>query len=491
MNYLISIDIGTSSTRSVAFSTAGKMLYSKSVALTIENPQTAWQEQDAEVIFQAVLTTVKKVVQKLGVPPLGVSISAVMHSILAVDESGKAITPLLIWADNRSEAYAAQLKETPLGKAIYQHTGTPIHPMSPLCKLAWWRDQEPATFQQAHKFVGIKEYVLFHLFGRWLIDYSIASATGLFDNQTHDWYAPALEFAGITLQHLSEPVPTTFISSDLKSVYVTQLGLDPHTPFVIGASDGCLANLGALILQPGDVNITLGTSAAVRTTGKAAVYDESERLFTYVLTENLYVTGGASNNGGIAYAWFSKHFLGENWSKKKALKKIKEIIKIPAGSEGLVFLPYLTGERAPVWDAQARGIFFGITQNHTKAHFQRAVLEGILYNVLQIGKALEEVTGEIQTICVNGGLAEVDIVMQILADIFGKPAHRLDAEEGSAFGAFLLGMKALGLIGDFAEAKTMVGIEKQFEPDEKNQVVYRHQFAVFVSLYPIFKTIDL
>lgn len=467
----------------------GKLLYSKSVSLSIESGEAGWQEQDAEIIFQAVLKTVKKVVQKLGAPPVGVSISAVMHSVLAVDEQGKALTPLLIWADNRSEKYAAQLKGTHQGSDIYQHTGTPIHPMSPLCKIAWWRDNEPAIFEQAHKFVGIKEYVLFHLFGHWLVDYSIASATGLFDNQKQDWYAPALKFAGITSQQLSEPVPTTFILSDLKPEYATQLSLDANTPFVIGASDGCLANLGALTLEAGDVNITLGTSAAIRATGKKAVQDKSERLFNYILTENWYVTGGASNNGGMAYAWFSKHFLNEDWSKQKALKKIKEITKIPAGADGLLFLPYLTGERAPVWDAQARGIFFGISKTHTQTHFQRAVLEGILYNVLQIGKALEEVTGEIRSICVNGGLAEVDTVMQLLADIFGKPAHRLDAEEGSAFGAFILGLKALGLIGDFAEAKKMVGVEKRFEPDAENHTIYQKQFTTFEKLYPVFKMV--
>lgn len=490
MEYLISIDIGTSSTRSVAFSTHGKLLYSKSVALSIESRQAGWQEQNPEVIFQAVLLTLQKVVEKLGTRPIGVSVGSVMHSIMAMDEVGKALTPLVIWADNRSEAYAARLKGTVLGKDIYGHTGTPIHPMSPFCKIAWWRDHEPTVFQQAHKFVGIKEYLLFHLFGQWLVDYSVASATGLFDNQALDWYAPALEFAGITPQKLPELVPATFVLTGLKSEYAAQLGLESHTPFVIGASDGCLANLGALVLEPSAINITLGTSAAIRTTGNLAIHDTQERLFNYVLTEKLYVSGGASNNGGIVYAWFSKHFLNENWSKKKALKKIKAVEEIPAGSEGLVFLPYLTGERAPVWDAHARGIFFGITKNHTKAHFQRAVLEGILYNVLQIGKALEEVTGEIQTICVNGGLAEVDTVMQMLVDIFGKPAHRLDTEEGSAFGAFMLGMNALGLMDDFAAAKKMVKIAKQFEPDEKNHAVYHAQFAIFESLYPKFAIIS-
>lgn len=462
----------------------------KSVALSIQSPQPGWQEQDAAVIVQAVLKTMREVVQALGAPPLGVSVCTVMHSLLMADEQGQALTPMLIWADNRSEAYASDLKERLLGKEIFRHTGTPIHPMSPLCKLAWWREHEPDLFRKAHKFVGIKEFVLFHLFGQWVVDYSVASAMGLFDNQTLDWHAPALEFAGVEPSQLAQLVAPTFILNHLKPDIAQQLGIPADTPFVMGASDGCLANLGALVLNAGEVAITLGTSAAIRVTGKTAICDEQERLFNYVLTEDLYVTGGASNNGGIVYQWFMQEFMPEQSQKDAALKALEQIAQVPVGAEGLLFLPYLTGERAPVWDAQARGIFYGVQKSHTRLHFQRAVLEGILYNVLQMGRALEEVTGEIQTICVNGGLAELDVVMQLLADIFGKPVHGLDCEEGSAFGAFILGMKALGKIEAFAEAKKMVDVEKKYEPNQENHAVHEAQFAVFEQLYPLFKTLD-
>ena len=486
MNYLIAIDIGTSSTRSVAFSSEGQLLCSKSVSYPIESPQPGWQEQDPQAILNAVIKTVSKVVKSIDTAPLGISLSAAMHSLLAVDEQGEALTPCMIWADNRSERYAIQLKNTELGKAIYKHTGTPIHPMSPLCKLAWLRDKQPEVFSKAHKFVGIKEYVLFHLFGQWRVDYSIASAMGMFDKEVLDWYAPALEFAGITAAHLPELVPTTFVLNPLKAAAAEELGLDPGIPFVIGASDGCLANLGALALDKGETVITLGTSAAIRMTTQASTYDEQERIFNYLLTEGLYVVGGASNNGGIVYQWFTERFLDID-SKEKAFKSIKKIKKIPAGAEDLLFLPYLTGERAPVWDANAKGLFLGVTKNHSKLHFQRAVLEGIFLNVLQIGKALEETVGKMETIYVNGGLAQIGILMQMLADIFGKAIHIQENEEGSAFGALLLGMKALGLMGDFAEAKNMIRIHKTYEPNATNHAVYQQLFDVFIGLYPKLK----
>lgn len=415
--------------------------------------------------------------------PLGLSCSAAMHSVIAVNQAGEALTPCIIWADNRASAYADRLKNSELGKDIYQHTGTPIHPMSPLCKITWLREHQPKIFQAAHKFVGIKEYIMFRFFGQWLVDYSIASATGLFDNQTLDWYAPALEFAGIAPAQLSELVPPTFILSSLNPGIAEQIDLEPQTPFVIGASDGCLANLGALALHKGETVVTLGTSAAIRMTGDRPVHDAQERIFNYILTENLYVSGGASNNGGIVYQWFMEEFSNQKVSKEQAFAGIKKLRKIPAGSEGLLFLPYLAGERAPLWDAEARGAFIGVTKVHTKLHFQRAVFEGILLNVLQIGEALTESIGHTEIIYANGGLAQIDILMQILADMFGVQVSVQENEEASAFGAFLLGMKAFGLIGDFAEARNMIPTGKTYMPDPTNHAVYRSYFDVFKNLY--------
>jgi gluconokinase len=490
LNYLIALDIGTSSTRSVAFATDGKLLHQESVAYPLESPQAGWQEQNPVLILQAVLDSLQAVLQHLPAPPLGMSISAAMHSLIAVDAAGQALTPCITWADNRSEDYARALKGTPLGKSIYKNTGTPIHPMSPLCKLAWLRDHQPDIFQQAHKFVGIKEYILFHLFGQWVVDYSIASATGLFDIQNLEWYAPALKFAGVEKERLPVPVSTSFVLNNWKSDVLEELKISNKIPIVIGASDGCLANLGALALHKGETAITLGTSAAIRMTGRAAVYDERERIFNYLLTEDLYVSGGASNNGGMVYQWFATNFLETGLSKQQAFAKIQDIASIPIGAAGLLFLPYLTGERAPVWDADAQGIFFGVSKSHTVQHFQRAVLEGVLYNVFQIGKAIEETMGEIEHLCVNGGWAEIPLLMQLLADIFGKKVHILEQEEGSAFGAFLLGMKALNLMQDFAEAKQMIGVKQVFEPDAENHAGYQQHFTIFEQLYPVFKTID-
>ncbi len=487
MNSFIAIDIGTSSARSLAFSTKGVLLHSESIAYAIQSPLAGWQEQDPELIFRGVLLTLHKIIKKTEGQIFGVCISAAMHSIMAVDESGKALTSCILWADTRAQSYAETLKGSPLGRAIYQHTGTPIHPMSPLCKIAWLRDYQPEVFKRAHRFVGIKEYILFQLFGHWPIDYSIASSTGMFDIKKLDWYAPALEFAGITQQQLPEPVPTNFVLQGLKREIAAHLGINPELPFVIGASDGCLANLGAVALKKGETVVTLGTSAAIRMSCREPVYDQQERIFNYFLSENLYIAGGASNNGGIVYQWFAEVFLEEGQSKKDALHAIRKIEAIPAGAEGLLFLPYLLGERAPVWDALASGAFLGVSKHHHKLHFQRAVLEGILLNVLQIAKILEATVGEIERIYANGGLSQIAVLMQIMADQFGKPIYVQRNEEASAFGAFLMGMQSLGLLAHFEAAHSFVQIDHIYKPHLTQHALYQKLFAIFEHLYPTLK----
>ena len=487
MNSFIAIDIGTSSARSLAFSTKGILLHSESIAYAIQSPLAGWQEQDPEIIFRGVLLTLQKIIKKAEGQILGLCISAAMHSILAVDESGKALTPCILWADTRAQSYAETLKRSTAGRAIYRHTGTPIHPMSPLCKIAWLRDDQPEVFKRTHRFVGIKEYILFRLFGQWWIDHSIASATGMFDIKKLHWYAPALEFAGISPAQLPEPVPTNFILPNLKSEISKHWGIPATLPFVIGASDGCLANLGAVALKKGETVVTLGTSAAVRMSCQEPVHDEQERIFNYFLADDLYIAGGASNNGGIVYQWFAEAFLAEGQSKKAALNAINKIEAIPAGAEGLLFLPYLLGERAPVWDALASGAFLGVQKHHHKIHFQRAVLEGILMNVLQIAKILEATVGEIERIYANGGLSQIAVLMQILADQFGKPIHVQRNEEASAFGAFLMGMRSLGLLDHFEAARSFVQIEHIYKPDPARQAVYQKLFAIFEQLYPTLK----
>ncbi len=355
MNYILAVDIGTSNTKAVAYSFDGAVLAYANKAYAFSSPQEGRHELDPHLLLNAVIEVINNVVAQAKTNPAGISFSAAMHGLIAVNKNGDLLTPMITWADLRSNDYAQQLKSIEEGKKIYERTGTPIHPMSPLCKLMWMKDNLPEIFNSAHKFISIKEYIFFHFFGEFIIDHSIASSTGLFDIYNLDWNDDALRIAGITAEKLSKHVPVSFIIKGLKEKV---LNIDAQTPFVIGGSDGCLAHLGCNALFNGDVSLTIGTSGAVRMMTDKPRYDGKQRLFNYLLTDNIYIAGGPINNGGNVLQWFASNFMKKPFVTPADFDGfITEAFNIEPGSGKLIFLPYIYGERAPVWDAEARGVF--------------------------------------------------------------------------------------------------------------------------------------
>lgn len=310
MHYFIGVDVGTTSTKAVAFDLQGRVLAEKSLGYPLHTPEPAGSEQDPEEVFQAVRAAIRAVTTAVRTTGFtvsglaGISFSSAMHSLMAVDAAGNLLTRSITWADTRSKQYADQIKHSAAGHNIYRRTGTPVHPMSPLCKLVWLQAERPELMRQARKFISIKEYIFYRLFGQYLVDYSLASATGLFDIFALTWHAPALELAGIAAANLSKPVPTTHVVQGLSAAEAAYLGVDPATPFILGGSDGCLANLGSNAIRPGHAALTIGTSGAIRVMAAQPVTDARERIFSYILTPAHYVLGGPVSNGAIVLQWF-------------------------------------------------------------------------------------------------------------------------------------------------------------------------------------------
>jgi gluconokinase len=488
----IGVDIGTTSTKAIVFSVAGaiKGISNKEYPLLV--PQPSWAEQDPETLFVAFISAIREAVGQAGVSKsdiAAVGVSAAMHTLIAMDAKGYPLTNSITFADNRSVGQAERLKQDGTGHNLYLRTGTPIHPMSPLTKLMWMREQDSATFQKAAKFISAKEYILSQLFGRYVVDYSIASATGLFNLEQLDWDEQALQVAGIHRNQLSQSVSTTHILRGLRLRYAEQMGLDPNTPFVIGASDGVLANLGVGAIESGQVAITIGTSGAIRAVVPRPVTDQQERTFCYALTEDRWVIGGPTNNGGIIFRWFRDEFGWPEIAKAKQLNMdpykllIQTAMKAPAGSEGLLFLPFLAGERAPSWNPQARGIFFGIGLHHKREHFIRAVLEGIVFNLYSIGVVLRDLAGEVQEIRASGGFARSKEWRQIMADIFGYEVLIPEVYEGSGFGAVVLAMYAVGAIDDLGDVQKLIRIKYRHAPDASRSHTYRDLFPIYERIY--------
>ena len=484
MALFIGIDIGTTHVKVIAADEFSAIICDEKNAYTLYQPGNGFCEQDADEIFNALLITLKRVIVKINPADIKtVCFSAAFHSIMAVDHKGQPLTPLLTWADTRATAYAKELKRTGEGITIYAKTGTPIHPMSPLCKIAWIRDQLPDLFARTHKFISVKEYAWYRLFGKFQVDYSMASATGLFDSNNLTWCDEALHFCGAGTQLFSEPVSVMHAETDLNEQYRDELNLPRNILFITGAGDGAMANLGVGAIVPGIAALTIGTSGAIRTVTDVAIPDKKGRLFNYLLTDKLYINGGGTNNGGIVLQWFANTFLDKEPGAEIDYDWFfEEIRSVPAGAGGLIFLPYILGERAPVWDAEAKGAFIGIRATHTRKHFMRAVIEGVCFSLLQLLETIEEKTA-IDSIYVTGGVTRSPLWLQMLADILNKKIRVVNSADASAMGVVYLGMYASGFINDWNDIKKFALSETGYSPDTAQKNLYQTNIGIFRHLY--------
>jgi gluconokinase len=491
LGYVIGVDIGTTSTKAVLFTENGDVVSQHSIEYPLYTPTPATAEQAPEEIWTAVTKSVIVLIETSKIEPSGLlclSFSAAMHSLIAIGEKGELLTRSITWADNRSAKWAAQLKQEQKGHAIYHRTGTPIHAMSPLVKLIWLRNEQPQLFEKATKFISVKEYIFYRLFGQYLVDYSIASTTGLMNLKELTWDKEALDVAGITEQHLSQLVPTTHIVEKISEASARELGIPADTPIVMGASDGVLANLSVGAISPGHVAVTVGTSGAVRAVVEQPWTDPQERLFCYALTENHWVIGGAVNNGGIVFRWIRDQIGGTEVASAKELGTDPYDLltnlaqSVPAGAGGLIFHPYLAGERAPIWNAYASGSFVGLTLRHTKAHLIRAVLEGIAFNLNLVLEALEDRIGKPKSIQATGGLAKSYLWRQILADVFAQEITVPASYESTCLGAAVLGLYALKKIPSLDVVSQMLGKTEQQQPNRENVEIYQKMIPLYSRL---------
>lgn len=482
MTYLIGIDIGTGSTKAVAVKISGEVLHSTQVSYPIYSPELTYSEQAPELIWQAFVKCVLRLIDHLKENPVGIVLSSAMHSVIPVDEQGNPLMNMITWADNRSSSIAKKLRSSPLGERIYIQNGTPIHAMTPVCKIKWLQENKPELFEKTFKFISIKEFIWFNLFGVYEADYSIASATGLFDIEKLEWSKDALNFCGITSKHLSQPVEINHSRKELRSETASILKIVNKTPFFIGASDGCMANLGSFAVTPGIAALTIGTSGAIRVANTKPTVNFQAMTFNYLLTKDIFISGGPINNGGVVLKWYTEIFLQKTLNNSADYDAIlNEMTNIKPGAEGLIFLPYLLGERAPIWDSEASGVFFGVRNFHTQAHFTRAVVEGISMALYSIAAAMESSGLLIQQIHVSGGFVQSEEWLQILADIFNKKICLVNAEDASAVGAAYLGFKSLNLIQDYDQLKPDEDVT--YMPNKEKHVVYKKTFAIYDRLY--------
>ena len=468
----IGIDIGTTATKAICFDVHGNVIRQVSHSYAMYHPKPNWSVQNPQEILETVLNCISEITK--GIQPEFISFSSAMQSIIAIDETGKPLTEAILWADNRAALIAENLKNSEKGKHFYQKTGIPIHPFSPMTKIAWFKEFDSEVFLKTFKFISIKEYVWHHLTHEYCTDTSMASGTGLLNIHTLEWDDEVLEFLNIKPNQLSKVCQVTHQGKGISDDFL----------YVIGGGDGALANLGTGAMNKNCIALTIGTSGAVRLPIDKPYVDKQMRTQCYHLMDSQYLTLGAVNNGAIILQWLRETLLK---TEKSFEVLFEEAEKIPAGSDGLLFVPYLLGERAPIWDASAQGSLLGMQITHTQAHLVRATLEGILFGLFQITEILlPDPEERKQTkVMASGGFGKSELWLQMVADIFQMRVETSQTIEGSTWGAVLLGMKSLGI--DVSNENKM---GKIFFPNVSHKKVYEDAFVKFKKVYLLLKDLQ-
>lgn len=491
----IGVDIGTTGIRAAVFDTGGSQLslcYEEYPMLT---NQEGMAELDPERIFKAFLGVVKSCIAQENIS--GNSIEAIglssqMHSFLAVDREGNCLTNVITWADTRCREAADFIEKNFDYGELYNKTGCRTqHPIYPVSKVLWIKRSRPDIFEKTYKFITIKEYIIFRLYGIFLIDITDASATGCFNIHKFTWDEDILQTVLETRpDKFGETVECTHILKGMRAEYAREIGLRPDIPVVIGSGDGIMANIGCGGVDNTTMSCTIGTSGALRIAVNTPLLDVKQRTWCYCFTKDKWVAGGAVNNGGIVLKWFRDQYRIQ-FDREADSLQLKDVYKlfdyyaseIGPGSNGLFFLPYLTGERSPGWNADASGYICGLRFTHDKRHIIRAAMEGIMYNMYSVFEIIDHLDGNVKKIVANGGYVNSDIWLQMQADIFNKEIIVAGWGEASAFGAAYTAMVATGAFAGFNGILPKSQHVKVVKPLEENYQVYRETYQQYKKLY--------
>ncbi len=453
---IVGLDVGTTGVKAVAFGigSAWRVLALREYALLTPAPDQ--EVQDPDTILQAVASALAECVSATaGADVLAISVSTAMHALIGLDAELTPLTPLITWADSRARVEARDLRGCDVD--LHTLTGAPVHPMTPVTKLAWFARHEPRTLAGARWWVGLKELVLEWLTGRLVSELSSASGTGLLDMATRDWSPAAIKLAGITATQLPEILPTT-ARLGLCADAARRTGLREGTPVVVGAGDGPLGNLGTGAMAPGIAGLSLGTSGAVRMAISEPRIDRDRTLFCYALTDSVWVIGGAISNGGAVVRWAEQALAPDLHGAADRVESgggadvalLELAASAPPGSAGLVMLPYLMAERAPLWAGQT-GAYLGLQREHTRAHMARAAIEGVCLQLRLIVDRLAEVE-PVRSLRATGGVFRSALWCEVVSAMLGRPVLLMGEAEGTALGAAALGLFALGRANTLTDA---------------------------------------
>ncbi len=485
---VISVDIGTSSVRACLFSKDLKNLYSKQIPVSLDSDVTGKAEQDYNEVKSAVFNSIGDVSRWAASNqffPVAISFSNADASLVCLNSNYEPIRPVLTYADLRSREEAESLKKVIPAKTL-QDSACPMHACYWLPKFIWLKN-EGFNFSRSNYFCTIKDLIVLELTGQFITDYSNACATGMCNTVTGTWDEQILKMGRISVEQLPRILQTTDILLPENNERTASLHLPDDLKIVLGATDGVLSSLGAGAYKPGQVTTMIGSSGACRIAADSPLIQKIDPvIWSYPLDADTWIRGGAMNNGGLVTQWLvDTFFSGNRASGNGAFDEMLNLAgNVDACSDGLIFLPYLFGERAPIWNEKARGVYFGLHGSHNLGHFARATIEGILFGMYSIYEIITSADHDsIFEVRATGGYLRSELMVQMQADIFGIPVGVPSNFEGSSIGAAILALKALGFIDSYDEISENTKIEKIYKPGEKKTMLYRQQFGKFKKIY--------
>jgi len=494
--YILAHDTGTGGDKAVLCDLAGKVIHSAYQSYGISYPRPEWVEQDPDELWQAVAATSRQVIRESGIDPkaiIGVGVSAQMWNTLPVDEKGQPLTPMLSWLDLRSVKQADRLFVGDMPKFLFDNTGNIPTAKDSIPKILWLKEERPEIWKKTAYLLDCKEYILFKLTGRIAIDLVGASVYFLFNPYTKHWSEEVCHRLDIPVEKLPPFFPCTDVIGEVTPAAAKQTGLNPGTPVVICAGDVAVAQTGAGANREGKVHLCIGTATWVGVSTSTFRNDPVKPFWGLNhIDPNKYIIAGEMETGGGALMWLrdaicqeEKRLAAESGqSSYELLSAMAEAV--PAGSDKLIFLPWLSGERAPVLDHYARGGFIGLNLSHNKSHMVRAVMEGVAYHLRWICESMEKVGFQIDGFNGIGGGCNSAVWMQIISDITGKPLSKVKNHlEAGAAGAALTVAVGLGIYSSVEEIDDLIKIERVIHPDASRQKRYEALYREYRELYNV------
>lgn len=494
MSYLVGVDIGTSGTKTILIDETGKVLARASEEYPLYSPKPQWSEQDPSDWWKASCSTIKSVLTSSGIDPRevkGVGLSGQMHGSVFLDEAGSVLRRALLWNDQRTQAECDWIMQTVGHDKVVDLISNPVLTGFTAGKIIWLRNHEREIYTKVKKVLLPKDYIRFMLTGEYATEVSDASGTALFNVRKRCWSDEMLDAIGIPRSWMPASYESQEVSGTITEQAAALTGLAPGTPVVGGGGDQAAGAVGNGIVETGIVSSTVGTSGVVFAFSDEPVVDPALRLHTFchAVPGKWHLMGVMLSAGG-SLQWYRDAFCQPEKVVSQALGRdpyeliCSEASKAPVGCEGLIFLPYLTGERTPYPDANARGVLFGMTRRTDRTHVARSVLEGVSYGLRDSFQIMESMKLPIREVRASGGGARSAIWRQIQADITGYTHVTINVDEGPALGVALLAGVGTGVYSSIEEAcRATIQVKESTEVSNVNHAAYDRFHKVYQSLY--------